>query len=192
MLVGEYAEGKEMKKAFTSLRITGGELKNKEIKSPEDKKTHPMGSRERLALMNIIGPDIKNAVILDAFSGTGAIGFEALSRGANHVTFIEKNHQIAAVLKENVKNLGIEKTTQVFEKNVEDLDFKSEFDYVIADPPYDKINKIKSETFDKLVRLSKKAFILSHPSNFDPHSVNAELKSTKSYAGARISIFTKS
>ena len=78
-----------MKNNFTSLRITGGELKNKEIKSPEDKHTHPMGSRERLALMNIIGPEIKDTKILDAFAGTGAIGIEALSRGASHVTFVD-------------------------------------------------------------------------------------------------------
>ena len=88
-----------MKNNFTSLRVTGGELKNKEIKSPEDKHTHPMGSRERLALMNIIGPEVKNAEILDAFSGTGAIGIEALSRGASHVIFVEKNHKVAEILK---------------------------------------------------------------------------------------------
>ena len=178
-----------MKNNFTSLRITGGELKNKEIKSPEDKLTHPMGSRERLALMNIIGPEVKNAEILDAFSGTGAIGIEALSRGANHVTFVEKNHKIAEILKTNLKNLGLVEKSTVLENPVEKIEEKT-FDFVIADPPYDKIRNIDFETFDKLAKMAKNRFILSHPATFEPHAINANIVATKSYAGARISIFT--
>lgn len=178
-----------MKNNFTSLRITGGELKNKEIKSPEDKHTHPMGSRERLALMNIIGPEIKNAEILDAFSGTGAIGIEALSRGASHVTFVEKNRKVAEVLKMNLKNLGLLEKSTVFITAIENIDGRT-FDFVLADPPYDKIKNIKFETFDKLSKMAKKRFILSHPSDFDPHVINAQIVATKSYAASRISIFT--
>ncbi len=180
-----------MKNNFTNLRVTGGELKNKEIKSPEDKHTHPMGSRERLALMNIIGPEIKNAEILDAFSGTGAIGIEALSRGASHVTFVEKNHKVAEILKMNLKNLGLIEKSVILETDIENIDGKT-FDFVIADPPYDRIKSVKLETFDKLAKMSKNRFILSHPGNFDPHAINAEIVSTKSYAASRISIFTNS
>ena len=178
-----------MKNNFTSLRITGGELKNKEIKSPEDKHTHPMGSRERLALMNVIGPEIKDTEILDAFAGTGAIGIEALSRGAKHVTFVEKNHKVAEILKLNLKNLNLTERATVLEAPVEKLDERI-FDFVIADPPYDKIKNINFEIFDKLAKMAKNRFILSHPENFEPHAINASIVATKSYAASRISIFT--
>ena len=180
-----------MKNNFTSLRVTGGELKNKEIKSPEDKHTHPMGSRERLALMNIIGPEIKGAEILDAFAGTGAIGIEALSRGASHVTFVEKNHKVAELLKQNLKNLNLMEKATVLEAPVEKIDDKT-FDFVIADPPYDKIKTIDYIVFDKLAKMTKNRFILSHPENFEPHAINANIVATKSYAASRVSIFTNS
>ncbi len=180
-----------MKNNFTSLRITGGELKNKEIKSPEDKHTHPMGSRERLALMNIIGPEIKDTEILDAFAGTGAIGIEALSRGASHVTFVEKNHKVAEILKQNLKNLGLMEKATVLETPVEKIEEKT-FDFVIADPPYDKIKSIDYSVFDRLAKMAKNRFILSHPETFEPHAINANIVATKSYAASRISIFTNS
>ena len=178
-----------MKNNFTNLRITGGDLRNKEIKSPEDKHTHPMGSRERLALMNIIGPDIKGADLLDAFAGTGAIGIEALSRGAKHVTFVEKNHKVAEILRENLKSLGLIENVTVIESPVEKID-DLKFDFVVADPPYDKIKTIDYGTFDKLAKMAKNRFILSHPESFEPHAINANIVATKSYAASRVSIFT--
>ena len=179
-----------MRAEVTDLRVLSGELKGSKIISLKDKLSHPMGSRERLALFNSIGLEISNAVILDAFSGTGAIGIEAISRGAKHVTFIEKNHKVAEILRKNLKDLKLQDKTRVFEADVSKMNFNSEFDFVIADPPYDKINQVSAETFSRLVNLAKK-FILSHPADFDPHFVDANLISTKSYAGARISTFTK-
>ena len=179
-----------MAENITDLRVLSGELKGKKILVPKDKKTHPMGARERLALFNSIGPDIKNAIILDAFAGTGAVGIEAISRGATHVTFIEKNHKVAELLRKNLKDLKLEDKTRVFEADVETMNFNTKFDYVLADPPYDKIDKVSRETFRRLANLARKNFILSHPASFDSHFVDAKLVSTKSYAGARISTFT--
>ena len=179
-----------MKEQVTDLRILAGELKGKKILALKNNLSHPMGSRERLALFNSIGPEIKGKVILDAFSGTGAVGIEAISRGARHVTFIEKNHKVAEILRKNLKNLKIEEKTRVFETGVEKMDFNEKFDFVIADPPYDKIGKVLAETFKRLAKLSQERFYLSHPNSFDPHVVDAKLISTKAYAGARISTFT--
>ncbi len=176
---------------YTNLKITGGELRGREIKSPENVNTRPMGSRERLALMNAIGPEIKDKIILDVFSGTGALGIEALSRGAKHVTFIEKNHQTAEVLRQNLKHLKLQDKTRVFESDIAKIDFDSRFDLVIADPPYNQIFRIGPLIFNKLINLSKIKFILSHPDSFDPHVLNAQLLSTKAYASARISTFIK-
>lgn len=179
-----------MKEKVTDLKVLSGQLKGKKILPLKDNLSHPMGSRERLALFNALGPEVKNAIILDAFSGTGAVGVEAISRGAAHITFIEKNHKVATLLRKNLKDLNLEDKTRVFEIDVEKMNFNTKFDFVLADPPYDKIQKISSETFKRLAGLAKKNFILSHPASFDPHVIDAKLISTKSYAGARISTFT--
>ena len=179
-----------MKQKVTDLRILAGSLKGSKILAPKDKNTHPMGARERLALFNSISSKLNGAVILDAFSGTGAVGIEAISRGAAHVTFIEKNHKVAELLRKNLKNLKLEDKTRVFEADVEKMNFNTKFDFVIADPPYDKINRFSLETFTRLVDLSKNGLILSHPASFDPHVIDRKLLSTKAYAAARISTFT--
>ena len=179
-----------MKENVTDLRVLAGELKSKKIIALKDNKSHPMGARERLALFNSIGPEIKDKVILDAFSGTGAVGIEAISRGARHVTFIEKDHKTAELLRKNLKNLKLEEKTRVFETDVAKMDFREKFDLVIADPPYDKIKRIAPEIFERLAKMAREWFILSHPGDFDPHAVEAKLISTKAYAGARISTFT--
>ena len=114
-----------MKNKFTSLRITGGTLRGREIKSPESSKTHPMGSRERMAILNSIGPEIVGTEVLDAFAGTGAIGIEALSRGAARVTFIEKDRKVAMVLRENLRNLGLLERSTILEIPVEKFPINS-------------------------------------------------------------------
>lgn len=176
-------------KNLSSLKITGGEFSGREIKSPESTVTHPMGSRERLAIMNSIGPDIKDKVVLDCFAGTGAIGIEALSRGAKHVTFIEKNHKTADILRSNIRSLGLEDRTRVFETDVNKIDFDQKFDFCFADPPYDYFKSIKTLDLDRIAKLARIKFILSHPADFDPHILSCNLLSTKSYAGARISCY---
>ena len=173
------------------IRITSGELKNKTIESPAGNIIHPMGSRERMALMNIIGPEIQGASVLDVFAGTGAIGIEALSRGAKYVTFVEKKPKVAAVLKNNLKNLGLSEKSKVIIASADRV-FEDEYDFVIADPPYDEIASLSVEIFKNLAKIAKNRFFLSHPENFDLTGVDAKLADTKKYAAARISIFTKS
>ena len=89
------------------IRITSGSLRGRTIRSPRSSLTHPMGAREKLALFNMIGAELPGAVVLDAFAGSGALGIEALSRGAHLVTFIEKDLKIAENLIENLKTVGI-------------------------------------------------------------------------------------
>ena len=124
------------------------------------------------------GPDLKGATLIDAFAGTGAVGIEAISRGAAYVVFVEKNHQVAAVLKQNLKELGVSGKATVIEGDVAKLSLKEKFDFVIADPPYKGIKKIKIKDLDGLKSLAKQKFILSHPADFDPHMIDGELSST--------------
>ena len=120
-------KNKAMKNNFTNLKIVAGELRGREILSPANNSIHPMGSRERLALMNMLGPDIKDATLLDVFAGTGAIGIEALSRGAKQVVFVEKNHSVAQILRTNLANLKLTDRAKVIEQSVALIDFDDAF-----------------------------------------------------------------
>ena len=163
---------------FTNVKITSGTFRGRELKAPQNGVTHPMGSREKLALFNSLGNKIEGKIILDVFAGTGALGFEALSRGANHVTFIEADKRAAEILKQNAIVLGGMDNIRIYNTKV-----------VIADPPYEYFHDLPLSVLDRLANTASEYFVLSHPSDFDPHVIDAELLSTKSYAGSRITIF---
>ena len=127
-----------------TIRITSGKLRGRSIKSPNSRLAHPMGSREKLALFNMIAEDLPQARVLDAFAGSGALGIEALSRGVKEVVFIEKVPKIARVISENIKSLDLLNKVEVFVGDVDNYVTSESFDVIIADPPYDsfQIEKI--------------------------------------------------
>lgn len=174
---------------FTNVKITSGLFRGRELKAPQNGITHPMGSREKLALFNSLNEKIEGKIILDVFAGTGALGLEALSRGATHVTFIEADKKVAEILKQNAILLGVFEKVRIYNTKVEKIDFDSPFDVVIADPPYEYFHDLPLSVLDRLAKTARDYFVLSHPSDFDPHAINAELLSTKAYAGSRITIF---
>jgi len=174
---------------FTNVKITSGLFRGRELKAPQNGVTHPMGSREKLALFNSLSDKIKDKIILDVFAGTGALGLEALSRGASHVTFIEADKKAAEILKQNAIVLGVFEQVRIYNTKAEKIDFDSPFDIVIADPPYEYFHDLPLSVLDRLAKNAREYFVLSHPSDFDPHAIDAELLSTKAYAGSRITIF---
>ena len=174
---------------FTNVKITSGLFRGRELKAPQNGITHPMGSREKLALFNSLSDKIEGKIILDVFAGTGALGLEALSRGAAHVTFIEADKKAAEILKQNSILLGVYEQVRIYNTKVEKIDFDSPFDIVIADPPYEYFHDLPLSVLDRLAQTASEYFVLSHPSDFDPHAINAELLLTKAYAGSRITIF---
>ena len=95
------------------MRIIAGKHRGRKLLAPEGGEVRPTASRAREALFDILmhgrlsdGPAYEDAQVLDAFAGTGAFGLEALSRGARHVTFIERDREARALLQENVAALG--------------------------------------------------------------------------------------
>ena len=135
---------------FTNVKITSGLFRGRELKAPQNGVTHPMGSREKLALFNSLGDKIKDKIILDVFAGTGALGLEALSRGASHVTFIEADKKAAEILKQNAIVLGVFKQVRIYNTKAEKIDFDSPFDIVIADPPYEYFHDLSLSVLDRL------------------------------------------
>jgi 16S rRNA (guanine(966)-N(2))-methyltransferase RsmD len=120
------------------MRVIGGEFRSRRLKPVPGFDTRPTPDRLRETLFNILAPRIEGAVFLDAYAGTGAVGIEALSRGAARVVFIESNRTAAAVIRDNLAALGIQNRTEVFTgKAHQSLERLSrEADIVFLDPPY--------------------------------------------------------
>jgi 16S rRNA (guanine966-N2)-methyltransferase len=121
-----------------SLRITGGSFKGRLLKAPTGPLSRPTMSIMRKAVFDICQSVIEEANFLDLFACSGAMGIEALSRGAAHSTFIEKDKKTAGYLIENIKSLGLEKQTTVFLGDVltQLKRLKKEYHILYIDPPY--------------------------------------------------------
>lgn len=90
------------------LRIIGGTMRGRKLEYSGDSRTRPMKDRLREAVFNLIGPAVVGSVAIDLFAGTGALGFEALSRGAGRAVFIERHIPTAALIRRNAANLGLD------------------------------------------------------------------------------------
>src|SRR6478609_1587202 len=88
------------------MRIVAGRWRGRQIAAPADDRTRPTGDRVREAWMSIVNPWLAGARVLDLFSGSGALGFEALSRGAEVVDFVEQSPKSLAALRANAELLG--------------------------------------------------------------------------------------
>ena len=97
----------------TQMRIIGGHFRGRLIKYHGDRRVRPMKDRIREAVFNLIGPAIKEKYAIDLFAGTGALGLEALSRGAVGATFVERHYPTARLIEENIAALDVGHSTQV-------------------------------------------------------------------------------
>jgi 16S rRNA (guanine966-N2)-methyltransferase len=100
------------------LRIIGGQFRGRRLHYDGDPRTRPMKDRLREAVFNLVGPSIQGKHALDLFAGTGALGLEALSRGAARATLIEQHRPTAAVIRQNVATLGVQERAEVVIGNV--------------------------------------------------------------------------
>lgn len=171
-----------------NIRITSGKYRGRSIKSPKSAQTHPMGSREKIALFNMISEYLPEADVLDAFAGSGALGIEAISRGANSADFIEKSPKIAQNLINNLAILGIS-SSDVSILDVKKYTSTKKYDIIIADPPY---GEFVPNTILYLTKYLKNGgiFVLSHPGT-TPEISGLKLTKTHKYAAANITIYQK-
>lgn len=121
------------------VRLIAGRFGGRILDAPDTSKTHPMSERIRNAIFNSLGSEVQDAVVLDAFAGSGAIGFEALSRGAAHVTFLERDRIACKVIDKNTDTLGCGDTARLIRASVtawSENNPSEQFDLIFADPPY--------------------------------------------------------
>ena len=163
------------------MRIVGGKYRHRIIIYPDDAThTRPTKDRVREAIFSSIG-DISNALVLDLYAGSGAMGIEALSRGASHCTFVDISPIAIKTIKENLNNLKID--------NKEFEVIKNKFDLIILDPPYEEgqyeliVNLLKEKDL-----LSEHAIIVME-ANRSIKLENIDYIKNKEYHYGEISVF---
>jgi 16S rRNA (guanine(966)-N(2))-methyltransferase RsmD len=124
------------------MRLTGGLDRGRRLRAPRGAQTRPTAAKVREAIFNILGPP-HAAAVLDLYAGTGALGIEALSRGASKAVFVEREHQALVTLRRNLKELGLDERATVIGADVgaalRRLGTGTErFSWVFLDPPYAK------------------------------------------------------
>jgi 16S rRNA (guanine966-N2)-methyltransferase len=124
------------------MRVIAGTLRGRPLKAPPGDETRPTGSRVREALFSILA-DISDLKVLDLYAGSGALGIEALSRGASSAVFVESSRAALACLRENVSKLGLESVATTLGRRAEgahlELRRHGPFDLVLCDPPWKDI-----------------------------------------------------
>ncbi len=122
------------------MRITGGTLRSRRLLSIESTKLRPATDRLRETMFNILANmvDIEGKTALDLYAGTGSVGFETISRGANRVVFVESDRKIADVIRRNAESLGVEDRCDIRNIKVERYISAADerFDIAYVDPPY--------------------------------------------------------
>ncbi len=173
---------------WEDMKIIGGKLGGRRFNAPRGNRTHPMSDKARGALFNSLG-NVSGMTVLDAFSGTGAIAFEALSRGAARATLIDNDKKAYFVMKESAAILGVNDSCKVTHANVSswsDNNPEAVFSIVVAAPPYDKL---QPAVVTKLVRHTAKdgVFVVDWPGKLEPIELEGmELYNRKNFGDAQL------
>jgi len=151
------------------MRIIAGTARGRKLKCPRGRRIRPTSDRVRESVFSILGDRVTGARVLDLFAGTGAMGLEALSRGASEAVFVEKELSAIACLRENSRSCGFEHRAAIYNTPVlafvRNGELGSGFDIIFADPPYGN-----SDASLTLLALSKRVkslrerclFVLEH------------------------------
>lgn len=171
------------------MRIISGSLKGRNFNSVGGHRTHPMSEKIRGAIFNALG-DIDDLTVLDAYAGTGALSFEAISRGASSVVALDADAKASTTIHENIQSLGLEEkvtASRVYAHAWSRRHPNDQFDIVIVDPPY---NAMEPKDLIKLTKHAKKGgiIVLSLPpdSGFKLAASRQELLQFKNYGDAEL------
>jgi 16S rRNA (guanine(966)-N(2))-methyltransferase RsmD len=169
------------------MRIIGGTYRSRRLRSLPGRVTRPSSDRLRETLFNVVAGSIEGTVWLDLYAGTGAVGIEALSRGARMVYFVESSKKAAEVIRANLRELGVESGYELMERDVVSALRKLEADQVACDfcfldPPYGD-QKAYTETLGLLAGLRMlhegSTVIAEHDKHFDPGDVFGGLRRSR-------------
>lgn len=174
------------------MRVIAGSLGGRSFDSPRGHHTHPMSDRVRGALFNTLG-DISGLTVLDAFAGSGALSFEAVSRGAARATAIEPDRSAQTTINKNIDQLDLEDQVKLIQAKAQSWLSTTDllFDLVLCDPPYDAISD------ELLARLATRTesggtIVLSLPPGHTPKlTADCKLLQKKDYGDATLLFYRR-
>jgi 16S rRNA (guanine(966)-N(2))-methyltransferase RsmD len=149
------------------MRVIAGEFRSRRIKSLPGLEVRPTPDRLRETLFNIIAAEVPGSIFLDAYAGTGAVGIEALSRGATRAIFLEKDKAALALIRDNLESLSVQARASVIAGPALRELGTHRADIVFLDPPY-PLEKEYSEALKLISRGKPGLVIAQHSVRFDP------------------------
>lgn len=176
------------------MRIVAGSRKGHRIAAPKGVVTRPTGDRVREAVFSMIGP-VEAAAVLDLFAGSGALGLEALSRGAASCVFVERDRGAARVIQANLGKLRLTGAVVVMRDVAASLREEREhgrrYDLVLVDPPYDEWDRHASALGELVPAvLEDTALVVVETSERVEPDLPLDLVTTRRYGSARITVFS--
>ena len=177
-------------------RVIAGSLKGRRLQTLEGLTTRPTTDRCKEALFGVIQFELEQTSFLDLFSGSGGIGIEALSRGSRTITLVEQDPKACEVIRQNIKNLGIQDKSTLYPMSVERAlalfsAERKQFDIIFMDPPYhhDLEEKIGQMVWDMALISEGGLLIIESASDTDVAIQGMELVKVKTYKTTRFSFF---
>jgi 16S rRNA (guanine966-N2)-methyltransferase len=170
------------------VRVVAGEFRGRRLTAPRGTRTRPTADRVREALFSMLG-DVSGARVLDLYAGSGALGIEALSRGADSAVFVERNPRAVAAIERNLESLGLEQ--EVLRQDAVRFLARAEgtFDLVFCDPPYDSASRLAGPLAEHLPALtSEHARIVTESDKRSPLELPFPLLTERTYGDTRIAI----
>ncbi len=160
------------------MRVIAGEFRSRVLKTLPGLDTRPTSDRLRETLFNVLAPEIDGALFMDGYAGTGAVGIEALSRGARRVIFIERGRGATGVIRDNLRTLGIADRAEVLQGRLLQYLPHRQADIVFLDPPYD-LEKEYKEALEMLGGNPPALSIVQHHSRFALEDQYGKLRRTR-------------
>ncbi|HEY7017353.1 MAG TPA: 16S rRNA (guanine(966)-N(2))-methyltransferase RsmD [Gaiellaceae bacterium] len=178
------------------MRIIAGSRKGARIFAPRGTDTRPTGDRVREAAFNLLGPGrAEDATVLDLFAGSGAMGLEALSRGATHATFVEHDREACRTINRNLDKLGLEGATVLCQEALTalraDARAGTRYDLVLVDPPYRRFSSLQNALIQHLptVLAPGGLLLVETAAAEEPELPPLVPRTTRRYGSARLTLF---
>jgi 16S rRNA (guanine966-N2)-methyltransferase len=177
------------------VRIIAGSRKGARIFAPKGSDTRPTGDRVREAAFNLIGPArVEDATVLDLFAGSGAMGLEALSRGAQHATFVESDRDACRAINRNLDKLALDGATVLCQDALTALraDVRSgtRYDLVLVDPPYRRFSSLQNALIEHLPEiLAPGGLLLVETAAKEEPELPLQKRTSRRYGAARLTLF---
>ncbi|HUK94764.1 MAG TPA: 16S rRNA (guanine(966)-N(2))-methyltransferase RsmD [Gaiellaceae bacterium] len=178
------------------MRIIAGSRKGARIFAPRGAGTRPTGDRVREAAFNLIGPGrIEEATVLDLFAGSGAMGLEALSRGAARATFVEADLAACQTINRNLDKLGLEGATVLRQDALaalrSDARGGTSYDLVLVDPPYRRFSSLQNDLIQLLpvVLAPSGLLVVETATAEEPDLPPLAKRTSRRYGSARLTLF---